>query len=235
MRFQFKPNLNNPDQPPIIFARDPESNKVILATRFNIETQEREWHVAKLRDLADALGIGFGALAEAGGNDTGRFELMVDQYNQIFVGTISWSIIEPSQGNYDFTIPDGYTAFATNHHLKITAGHLVWGYEGGEIPDWLKNGDFTREQLIEIMKNHVRTVMERYEDRVYAWIVVNEATEPSTFWYENLGSDEYVDIAFQTAREVDPNAVLIYNDFGNEFTGAPKVDRVFNLVRRLKN
>jgi len=60
LRFQFKPDLNNPDQPPIVFARDPGTNEIILATRSDPETQGLVWHVAKLRDLADAVGLRIG-------------------------------------------------------------------------------------------------------------------------------------------------------------------------------
>ena len=58
--FQFKPNLNNSDQPSIIFGRDPKYNEIILATRYNLETRELVWHIVKPRDLADAVGIRVG-------------------------------------------------------------------------------------------------------------------------------------------------------------------------------
>ena len=62
---------------------------------------------------------------------------------------------------------------------------------------------------------------------------MNEASEPSIFWNRHVGP-EYVEIAFQTAREADPDAVLIYNDSGHETARLPKSNQVFNLVKSLK-
>ncbi len=60
LKFQFNPNLSSSDQPSIIFGRDPKYNEIIVATRYNLETRELVWHIAKLRDLADAVGIKVG-------------------------------------------------------------------------------------------------------------------------------------------------------------------------------
>jgi hypothetical protein len=60
LKFEVRPNLNDPERSPIVFARDPVTNEIILATRMNQQTKEPEWHVAGLRDLADADGLRIG-------------------------------------------------------------------------------------------------------------------------------------------------------------------------------
>ena len=50
--YERRPNLNDPNKTPIVFARDPATNEIILATRMDQQTKELEWHVAGLRDLA---------------------------------------------------------------------------------------------------------------------------------------------------------------------------------------
>ena len=75
--------------------------------------------------------------------------------------------------------------------------------------------------------------MSHYKGQVRSYTVVNEASEPSIFWNRHVGP-EYVEIAFQTAREADPDAVLIYNDSGHETARLPKSNQVFNLVKSLK-
>ena len=131
--------------------------------------------------------------------------LISREFNEIAVSSIGWEVIDQKKESaYDFS-----------------------------IPDWLKSGSFSRDELIEIMKKHIRKVMSHYKGQVRSYTVVNEASEPSIFWNRHVGP-EYVEIAFQTAREADPDAVLIYNDSGHETARLPKSNQVFNLVKSLK-
>ena len=51
---------------------------------------------------------------------------------------------------------------------------LIWCYDA-VLPSWLLSRAWTRAQLIGVMQDHVRTVMDHFEGRVPAWDVVNEA------------------------------------------------------------
>lgn len=192
-----------------------------------------------LHGYADALGIKIGAVAEGvRPHDETRLKLIAEQFNQIVVTSIGWEVIgQRGENSYDFSIPDGFRRFASGNDLTVLAMHLVYGLALSEyefdLPAWLKNGSFSRDELIEIMKNHIRKVMGHYKGRVRAYSVVNEASEPSIFWNRRVGP-EYLEMAFQTAREADPDAILIYNDSGHETARLPKSDKVFNLVKSLK-
>ena len=88
---------------------------------------------------------------------------------------------------------------------------------------WLENGSHTRDQLLEILHDHIETVVGRYRGKVFAWDVVNEAvlangTPRDTIWLRKIGP-EYVKLAFQWAREADPDALLFYNDYVAEGCG----------------
>jgi endo-1,4-beta-xylanase len=87
--------------------------------------------------------------------------------------------------------------------------------------------------LIEILREHVTTVVGRYRGRIVAWDVVNEAVADDgslrdTIWSRGIGP-EYVEMAFRWAHEADPDALLFYNDYGGEGLGR-KSDGIYGLV-----
>ena len=53
---------------------------------------------------------------------------------------------------------------------------------------------------------------------------------PSVF-YDTLG-ESFIDIAFKTAKAVDPKPILAINDYNLEFT--EKATAMYNLVKRVK-
>jgi endo-1,4-beta-xylanase len=95
------------------------------------------------------------------------------------------------------------------------------------------------------MQQHITTLLTRYKGDVYCWDVVNEALSDDggwrtdSPWYKVAGEDEkgdgipdYIQKAFQFAREADPSALLFYNDYNIE-SGA-KLEKACELVKALK-
>jgi endo-1,4-beta-xylanase len=151
--------------------------------------------------------------------------------------------IHPEPDVYDFQWSDLFMEFAEQNNMLIRGHTLLWYVED---PDWVKQGDWTREELIEVMREHIYTVMGHYQNRIYAWDVVNEGVydEDDVYeagsahlrankWLEVIGGD-YMDLAFQFAREADPNARLFYNDYGGEGLGA-KSDAIYNLLKDMRS
>ena len=124
-------------------------------------------------------------------------------------------------GQYDFGRVDRIVEFAQQRGWRVFASHLVWG-DYGSIPDWLRNGTFTRDEYISILEQHIETIAGRYRGRVQEWSIANEASEriydttldPTTsnadFWYDKIGP-EYIEMAFRWASEADPDGILIFN------------------------
>lgn len=132
--------------------------------------------------------------------------------------------LRPAINKFDFSDLDQVFSFADERDMPVRVQHLLWG-DDKWLPDWLKNGNFSREQLMDIIKNHIMTVGARYKGRVREYTVVNEAFSRKLltggnhdWWGERLGYD-YIDNAFIWAHQADPNAILILNDFGNETEG----------------
>lgn len=188
-----------------------------------------------LRDYADRAGKEIGVEALGGGNDQRRFEILKDEFNQVTITAFSWVRSRPAPDRFDLEIPRAYAQRAQKDGQIARAQQLVWG-NSYDVPreHWLRQQRHTREQLIDIMKTHIRTVMhDKQLAAVKQWVVVNEGSDPSCFWFNEIGPD-FVEIAFQTAREADSQAELIYNDGGFEYDELPYARRVFELAQGLK-
>ena len=146
---------------------------------------------------------------------------------------MKWEFIHPERDRYDFTQAETLVSFAETHNMAVRGHTLVWH---SQLPAWLTQGPWTRNQLIEILKGHISTVVGEYRDRVSAWDVVNEGVENdgslrNTLWLRGIGPN-YIEMAFRWAHAADPGALLFYNDYGGEGLG-PKSDTIYALVRDL--
>jgi len=147
---------------------------------------------------------------------------------------LKWFATEPQQGKFDFYWGDKIVAFAQQNNMRIHGHTLVWF---DSLPAWVKNGTFTRDELIAVMKNHIQTVVSHYKGKIQEWDVVNEAIEHhgnglrDNIFLRVIGP-EYIAMAFQFAHEADPDAVLFYNDFGTE-NWPIKSDFQYNLLKGL--
>ncbi len=137
-------------------------------------------------------------------------------------GPIHWDKARPSATTYNFKDMDRLVNFAQTHHLAVQAHHLVWP-EDDSLPKWLKDGNYSKQQLLDIMHDHIRTVVGRYKGKVNEWTVVNEPFtrarhiyDLDNWWGDHLDGNNYIDLAFKWAHEADPQAKLILNDFYNE-------------------
>lgn len=129
--------------------------------------------------------------------------------------------LRPSSTTYNFQQMDQVVAFAEANHMTIQAHHLVWGEEKW-LPDWLKNGTFSKTQLLQLIHQHIATVAGRYKGQIQEWTVVNEAFSRQQhiyglhdWWADHIGDQSYIDDSFVWAHQADPHAKLILNDFQN--------------------
>jgi endo-1,4-beta-xylanase len=174
--------------------------------------------------------------------DQRYYDLVVDNFNVLHLeefGEQFWR----GRGDYDFESVDRIVDWAVRHDFLVYGFHLVWGAtEGPFLPDWLLQSNFSRDEYIDILHEHVTTVVSHFRGRVTGWSIANEATSRSAFpssdfWMQKIGP-EYIELSFQWAREADPDAILIFNDYNNE---SPRdantrwvVNRMYETVRELK-
>lgn len=154
-------------------------------------------------------------------------DILTSQYEFLSVdGELNWTFndgsLRPSEGTYNFRNPDKVFAFARAHNMPVQGHHLVWGEEKW-LPDWLKNGHYTKDQLSQLIHQHIATVGAHYKGQVREWSVVNEPFSRnlhinglSDWWADHTGGMNYIDQSFAWARQADPTAKLLINDFNNE-------------------
>lgn len=224
-----------------LFARGNKTPKKVVLPPLPPDTT-----TSTLRKLAAARGIRIGAAM----NDfmiTGDpmyGEVAKKEFSAATVENLmKWEPIHPERNRYDFAHADALAEFAKANNM-IVRGHALVHAEK-PLPAWLKEGNFSKEELAEIMREHIRTVLnhykEKFPDTVTVWDVVNESFNDDANWrtkdmlWSKIGPsrEEYVKIAFRTARETDSRIKLFYNDNGIE-TINPKSNATYNFVKALK-
>jgi endo-1,4-beta-xylanase len=133
---------------------------------------------------------------------------------------MKWAALRPSAESFRFDDADALVAFAEANRMKIRGHNLVWHQDN---PGWL-DATATPANARPLLVSHIERVVGRYAGRMHSWDVVNEAIEVkdgrpdgmrNTAWLRLVGAD-YIELAFRTAREADPGALLTYNDYGIE-------------------
>ncbi|MFT3752821.1 MAG: endo-1,4-beta-xylanase [Paludibacter sp.] len=171
------------------------------------------------------------------GKDTLGNELILKNFNSVVAENCMKSeVIQPVEGEFDFSLADQFVDFGIRHNMFIIGHTLIWH---SQAPKWFftnENGQpVSREILIERMHKHIFTVVKRYKGRVNGWDVVNEAIEDDGSWrktpFYNIIGEEYIQLAFQFAKEADPQAELYYNDYNMAKPG--KRATVVKLIENL--
>src|SRR4051812_2136136 len=190
-----------------------------------------------LRQLAAHTGMRVGTAVDTAAlaADPTYRVAVADQFDSVTPENVmKWEVVEPERGRYDFTQADELVAFAREHRQLVRGHTLVWH---NQLPSWLTAGSWTRAELRDILRQHIRTEAGHFRGRLWAWDVVNEAfnddgTPRDTLWLRVLGPD-YIADAFRWAHQADPKAVLFYNDYNIEGLN-PKSDAVHALLSRLR-
>ncbi len=125
--------------------------------------------------------------------------------------------IHPKPGVYDFSDGDKLAEFARANGQKMRGHVLIWRED---LSPWLGENP-SREAAVELMREHIFTVLghyrQHYPDVFVQWDVVNEAfrsdgTLRDSGWHRAIG-DDFIELAFQFARQAWPELELFYNDF----------------------
>jgi endo-1,4-beta-xylanase len=191
---------------------------------------------AGLRELAARSELLVGAAVASGPlrSDEAYRHLLAREYSVLTPeNALKFANVHPEPDRYDFSDFDQMVSFAESNGMRVRGHTLIWHRQ---LPSWVEERDWTREELTEVLRAHIHQVVGRYRGRVHYWDVVNEAVSDfwglrRTIWLRALGP-QYIEMAFRFAHEADPDALLFYNDYGVEGPGR-KSGRMYELVSEL--
>jgi len=172
---------------------------------------------------------------------TDEADLILQQFNSMTPeNALKMGPVHPKENDYNWAGGDSIAAFARRNNLKLRGHTLCWH---SQAPAWFfkdaAGNPVTKEVLLQRLKDHITTVVQRYKGSIYAWDVVNEviSDKPEEYFrnseFYKICGEEFVAKAFQWAHEADPDALLYYNDY-NEINMV-KREKIFKLVKGLKD
>ncbi|WP_419806647.1 endo-1,4-beta-xylanase [Terriglobus sp.] len=196
----------------------------------------------KAQAAAHHLLVGF-ALNVQQLRESEAYRRLVAEQSSIAVAenAMKWSSLRPTPDQYFFEDADFLLQFTETNRIKLRGHNLCWHEQ---LPKWF-GPTATAANARSLLTEHIRTVAGRYAGRIHSWDVVNEAVEPKdgrpdglrdSPWLKLIG-ESYLEVAFRTARQADPTALLTYNDYdieGETEYDAAKRSAVLLLLRRLK-
>jgi len=127
-----------------------------------------------------------------------------------------WRSYERERGKPNYAYTDTVAAWCREHGIWMKGHPLLWGHEAG-VPRWSDG-----QPPAEVQKTRVQAIVRRYAGTIAFWEVVNEPSHCRGVT---------IDGPYRWAREADPSAHLILNDYSVFDDGEPNF---FRLLAKAK-
>ena len=205
-------------------------------------SRSRAAETITLRKLAAQKGLLYGTTIAAAQITGDRpFADLVRQEAGLVVAEneMKWQVMNRgAPGNDDYGPADTIANFASGNKLVLRGHNLLWYHR---TPGWYFDlPDRTAQERAVVQ--HIQQLAGRYRGRIHSWDVVNEPIEPkdgrpdglrTAVFLETLGP-EYLDLAYHTARNADPNARLVVNEYDVELDAPEQEARRVALLHLLE-
>jgi endo-1,4-beta-xylanase len=168
-------------------------------------------------------------------SDSAYTTILNREFNQVTPeNEMKQDATEPNQNQFTYGPADQIVSYARARNMRVKGHTLAWH---SQQPGWMQSmeGAALRSAMI----NHVRNVATHFRGQVFGWDVVNEAFDDGGAGarrnsnLQRTGND-WIEVAFRTAREADPGAQLCYNDYNTDNWTAAKTQGVFRMVQDFK-
>jgi len=141
-----------------------------------------------------------------------------DLFNAATLG-FYWRGYEPEPGKPNYAYTDKVVAWCNKHKIRMKGHPLLWDHEASR-PTWANN----QQPPPEVQKQRVTKIVKRFSGKIDFWEVVNEPSHCRRV---------KIDEPYRWAREADPKAYLIVNDFYVMANGHPPFFKL--LQKAIKN
>ena len=128
-----------------------------------------------------------------------------------------WRWYEPQRGKPIYAYTDQVVAWCRERGIRIKGHPLLWGEQAG-VPPWSQG-----QPAEAIQRQRVEDILHRYQGRIEFWEVVNEPSHQPR---------PKIDGPYRWARQADPRAYLIVNDYHVLADGCPGFFRLLAAARR---
>ncbi len=224
------------------------SERAMSLSKLNAIDPQRNFSVvgtASLKERAKAKGIIYGGAVIQHLLQDKEFAKSIVQECGIITSEwdFKWSAggkgLRQRPDMFDFTGSDAIVNFAETNGLLVRGHTLVW-HES--LPRWFKS-IVTKDNAEAILEEHITKVVGRYAGRMHSWDVVNEAINlnnkrsdglGASPWLDLLGPD-YISLAFRLAAAADPNALLVYNDYGLNYDTSDAAKKRTAVLKMLEH
>ena len=143
-----------------------------------------------------------------------------------------WWQYEPQPGHLNYADTERLAAWCAAHHITMKGHPLAWN-EGQ--PHWLP-ADLAEATRLQMQR--IGDIVGRFKNEIGIWDVVNEATNfdrdstrergPTlTAAIKQMGVQNYLRTAFTRARQANPQATLVINDY---ITSEDYLQKVINQL-----
>jgi len=225
------------------------------------DTAKNKWVNATVGNVSKQLNLNMGTLLSPP-NQKNNFDqatmdrldkLVVSEYNLAILPAMGWAWTDFGPNGEDFSKADAALALARKNKMVTEGDDLVYGwsyrkntyladqkfdYQGQQLTIFqIKDKDpaAAKKMLTDIMVAHIKLVVGKYKGRVDQWSVVNElGGKPGIDMFMDIIGPEYIELAFQTARDADPSAKLILNEAKNDTIKDDRYEMVKKIVDNLK-
>jgi endo-1,4-beta-xylanase len=164
-------------------------------------------------------------------------DVLTRDFNSVTVeSSMNFKGTHPEEDKWTFEKGDAIVAFAKKNNMRVHGQTLIYPKDS-MMPKWVRNFKGNKKQWKKLMQTHIQTVVGHYKGQVTGWDVLNEAiadngTLKDNIWLREIGED-YIPLAYKYAHEADPDALLFYNDYGQEY-GGKKMAKILDLVAQAK-
>ncbi len=148
-----------------------------------------------------------------------HLELIRREFNSVTAeNAMKWGVIRPDGVNWEWDLADRLVDFAAANDMHVLGHTLVWHSQvPGTVFTDAGGEPLSRSALLARMKEHIATLVGRYKGRIHHWDVVNEAIDEGNGWRRSpwlqIIGEDFMEQAFRLARQTDPAAKLLYNDY----------------------